>query len=109
MAIIHKFRRRARRTSKIPRYGLRLFTTGTTPRSIRALRNLQEICDKALKGRYRLEVIDIYQEPGRASESDILAAPTLIKYEPPPIRRIIGDLSDREKVMANLVLAEAAR
>jgi circadian clock protein KaiB len=88
---------------------LRLFTTGTSPRSMRALRNLHEICEGNLKGHYRLEVIDIYQEPGRASESDIIAAPTLIKDQPLPARRLIGDLSDRPKVLLTLAIASESK
>ena len=90
-------------------YVLRLFTTGTTPRSTRAIQNLRDICEALLKGRYRLEVIDIYQEPGRASEADIIAAPTLIKEEPLPMRRLIGDLSDRAKVISNLAIAVGSK
>jgi circadian clock protein KaiB len=95
---------KAKRSRKPARYLLRLFTTGTTPKSTRALRNLRDICESSLKGRYYLEVIDIYQEPGRASESDIIAAPTLIKDQPLPMRRMIGDLSDRPKVLLNLAI-----
>jgi circadian clock protein KaiB len=90
-------------------YVLRLFTTGSSPRSTRALRNLHEICESNLKGRYHLEVIDIYQEPGRASESDIIAAPTLIKDRPLPERRMVGDLSDRPKVLLSLAIASGAK
>jgi circadian clock protein KaiB len=90
-------------------YLLRLFTTGTSPRSTRALRNLHEICESNLKGRYHLEVIDIYQEPGRASESDIIAAPTLIKDKPLPERRMVGDLSDRPKVLVSLAIAGGSK
>ena len=90
-------------------YLLRLFTTGTSPRSTRALRNLHEICESNLKGRYHLEVIDIYQEPGRASESDIIAAPTLIKDKPLPERRMVGDLSDRPKVLLSLAIAGGSK
>jgi circadian clock protein KaiB len=90
-------------------YVLRLFTTGTTPRSTRAIRNLHEICEAILKGRYELEVIDIYQEPGRASENDIIAAPTLLKDEPAPARRMVGDLSDREKVLSHLDIMKATK
>ena len=109
MAIIRRLHPRVPRTGQTPKanpeqqpYVLRLFTTGTTPRSTKALRNLREICEMKLKGRYKLEVIDIRQEPGRASASDIIAAPTLIKEEPPPQRRLIGDLSDRMKVLVGL-------
>ena|SRR5580704_12042426 len=92
-----------------PDFILRLFTTGTTPRSTRALRNLRDICEALIKGRYRLEVIDIYQEPGRASEADIIAAPTLIKEEPQPPCRMVGDLSDRDKVISNLAIGAGSK
>lgn len=91
------------------RYVLRLFTSGTTPRSTRAIRNLCEICEANLKGQYDLEVIDIYQQPGRATESDIIAAPTLIKEQPLPTRRMIGDLSDRPKVLLNLAIGGGSK
>ena len=110
MAKIHQLKPGARAKaskSKPARYMLRLFTSGTTPRSTRALRNLREICETDLKDRYDLEVIDIYQEPGRATESDIIAAPTLIKEEPLPMKRLIGDLSDRPKVLLSLAIARA--
>jgi circadian clock protein KaiB len=90
-------------------YMLRLFTSGTTHRSARAVRNLRDICETDLKGNYDLEVIDIYQEPGRATESDIIAAPTLIKEEPPPIKRMVGDLSDRPKVLYYLAIAGGSK
>jgi len=112
MARIHRLIPKARRKRKAAdgaHYVLRLFTTGTTPRSTRALRNLSEICETNLKGRYDLEVIDICQKPGRATESDIIAAPTLIKDEPPPSRRMVGDLSDRPKVLLNLALAGGSK
>ena len=108
MAKIHQLRPRvhARASKSKPgRYMLRLFTSGTTPRSTRALQNLREICETDLQGNYDLEVVDIYQEPGRATESDIIAAPTLIKEEPPPTKRMIGDLSDRPKVLLGLAIA----
>ena len=97
------------RTGTRSDYVLRLFTTGTTPRSTRAIRNLRDICEALLKGRYRLEVIDIYQEPGRASEADIIAAPTLIKEEPLPAVRVVGDLSDRNKVISHLAIVGASK
>jgi circadian clock protein KaiB len=83
---------------------LRLFTSGSTPRSTRALQNLRDICETDLQGNYDLEVVDIYQEPGRATESDIIAAPTLIKEEPLPTKRMVGDLSDRPKVLLGLAI-----
>ncbi|HLK85382.1 MAG TPA: circadian clock KaiB family protein [Candidatus Binataceae bacterium] len=106
MGRIHQLKARAAgRRPRTQTYVLRLFTTGSTPRSTRALRNLREICDSGIKGEYRLEVVDICQEPGRASEANIIAAPTLVKYQPPPTCRVIGDLSDRDKVMTTLNLA----
>lgn len=108
MGDLHPLRRgsRARASQKKgPPYLLRLFTTGSTPRSTRAIQNLRDICEGMLKGRYTLEVIDIYQEPGRASEADIIAAPTLIKDEPQPPRRMVGDLSDRDRVISGLSIA----
>jgi circadian clock protein KaiB len=107
MAKLHRLKPKSAAHSKKPNrlYVLRLFTTGTTARSTRAVKNLSEICESTLKGDYDLEVIDIYQEPGRASESDIVAAPTLIKVQPLPVRRIVGDLSDRNKVLLNLAIA----
>ena len=105
MAKIHQLRKAPRAAVRRPaRYLLRLFTTGDTPRSTRALMNLREICESNLKGRYYLEVIDIYQEPGRASQADIIAAPTLIKDEPLPRRKMVGDLSDRPRVLLNLAI-----
>jgi circadian clock protein KaiB len=110
VAKIHHLKPGARaKNPKRQSYLLRLFTTGTSPRSTRALRNLHEICESNLKGRYQLEVIDIYQEPGRASESDIIAAPTLIKDQPLPERRMVGDLSDRPKVLLSLAIAGGSK
>ena len=85
-------------------YVLRLYVTGMTPRSERAVRNLQAICDEYLDGRYDLDVIDIYQQPVLTKGEQIVAAPTLIKKLPLPMRRIIGDMSDRERVLLGLDL-----
>jgi circadian clock protein KaiB len=87
-----------------PQYVLRLYVTGLTPRSVRAITNIKEICEEHLKGRYDLQVIDIYQQPVLARGEQIIAVPTLIKKLPPPLRRIIGDLSDRERVLIGLDL-----
>ena len=84
------------------KYVLRLYVTGTTPKSMRAIRNIKKLCEEHLKGRYELEVVDIYQEPGAARDEDILATPTLVKKLPLPIRRLIGDLSDMEHVLVGL-------
>jgi len=112
VAKIHHIGSRGRTKASKPkagRYMLRLFTSGTTPRSTRAVQNLREICETNLEGNYDLEVVDIYQEPGRASESNIVAAPTLIKEEPPPTKRMIGDLSDRPRVLLGLAIAGKSR
>ncbi len=86
------------------RYTLRLFVTGMTPRSLRAIENIKRVCEHSLKDRYSLEVVDIYQHPELASSAQIIAAPTLIKDLPLPLRRIIGDLSDQDKVLVGLDL-----
>jgi circadian clock protein KaiB len=90
------------------RYVLRLYVTGMTPRSVRALANLRAICDEHLTDRYDLEVIDIYQQPALTRGEQIVAAPTLIKKLPLPSRRIIGDMSDRDRVLSGLDLPAAA-
>ena len=88
------------------RYILRLYITGTTSRSMLAITNLKMICKEYLKGRYELEVIDLYQNPSLAKDEQIIAAPTLIKKLPLPFRRIIGDMSNKEKVLFGLDLRE---
>jgi circadian clock protein KaiB len=75
-----------------------------TPRSIQAIDNLKKICEEQLHGRYTLEVIDISQQPAAVRKEEILATPTLIKELPKPIRRIIGDLSNRERILIGLNL-----
>jgi len=94
----------AARTPPAERYVLRLFVTGMTSRSARAVNNLRAICDEYLEGRYDLEVIDIYQQPLLAKGEQIIAAPTLIKKLPLPMRRIIGDMSNRDAVLLGLHL-----
>jgi circadian clock protein KaiB len=83
-------------------YVLRLFITGTTPRSARAIQNIRKICEEHLAGRYDLEVIDIYQHPEHARAEQIIVTPTLVKKLPLPLRRLIGDLSDTDRVMVGL-------
>jgi len=85
-------------------YILRLYVTGMTPRSARAVHNVRAICDEYLDGQYDLEVIDIYQQPALTKGEQIVAAPTLIKKLPLPMRRIIGDMSNRERVLLGLDL-----
>jgi len=88
------------------RYKLRLFITGTTPRSTRAIENMRRICEEKLQGRYDLEVVDVYQNPEATRELQVVATPTLVKILPEPLRRIIGDLSDEERVLAGLDLIQ---
>ncbi len=85
-------------------YRLRLFVAGVTPRSERTIRNLRRICQAHLAGRFDLEIVDIYQQPHLAEDSQIIAAPTLLKLRPLPLRRIIGDLSDESRVLRGLDL-----
>jgi circadian clock protein KaiB len=86
-------------------YHLSLYVTGSTARSMRALANVKQICEEHLGGQYRLEVIDLYQQPALASAEQILAAPTLVKKSPLPLRRIIGDMSDQQRVLRGLGVA----
>ncbi len=84
------------------KYVLRLYVTGMTSRSTQAIRNIKKICEEYLKGHYELEVIDIYQQPELAREGELIAAPTLVKKLPVPIRKLIGDMSNTEKVLVGL-------
>lgn len=85
-------------------YLLRLYVTGTTPRSARAIQNIRAICEEQLRGHYDLEVIDIYQHPEMAKPAQVVVTPTLVKQLPKPVRKLIGDLSDEERVLAGLDL-----
>ena len=85
-----------------PHYGLRLFVTGTTPRSARAIQNIRTICEAYLPGCYDLEVIDIYQHPEHVKAEQIVVTPTLVRHLPQPVRKLIGDLSDTARVLAGL-------
>lgn len=92
---------------KTGRYVLRLYVTGTTPHSARAIVNIRKICEQHLQGRYDLEVVDISQNPTLAEGEQIIAAPTLIKELPLPLRRFIGDLSQTERILVGLDLRTA--
>jgi circadian clock protein KaiB len=81
---------------------LRLYIAGQTPRSIKAFANLKRICEEHLKGRYRIEVIDLIQHPQLAAGDQILAVPTLVRLLPEPVRKIIGDLSNTDRVLVGL-------
>jgi circadian clock protein KaiB len=86
------------------KYLLKLFVTGKTPRAELAIANIKRICDEELSGRYQLEIIDVLENPEAAETEKILATPTLIKQLPPPLRRVIGDLTDKEKVLFGLAV-----
>lgn len=86
------------------RWNLRLYIAGTTPKSMDALRNLQQICETHLNRKYRVEVIDLLENPQLAAGDQILAIPTLVRRLPPPLKRIIGDLSNTERVLIGLDL-----
>jgi circadian clock protein KaiB len=90
--------------SRQARYGLRLYVSGSTLKSALAVENIKRICEQYLKNRYDLEVIDIYQQPNLAREEQIVAVPTLIKRLPPPLRRLVGDMSSLKKVLFGLDL-----
>ena len=81
---------------------LRLYVAGQTPKSVAAIANLRRICESHLSGRYTIEVIDLVKQPRMARQDDVIAIPTLVRRLPPPIRRIIGDLSNEERVLVGL-------
>ena len=89
----------------IEKYVLRLYVAGNTLRSMRAIQMLKKICEKYLEGRYEMEIIDIYQQPEILEKDHIFAVPTLIKELPPPLQKLIGDLTNVEKVIIALDLA----
>jgi circadian clock protein KaiB len=88
--------------SAAPTFLLKLYVTGTSPRTKQAIENLHHICEQELHGRYELQIIDVLEHPQVAEDEKILATPTLIKQLPLPLRRVIGDLSDKEKVLFGL-------
>jgi len=96
------FERALRAQPEAEHYLLRLYVTGTTPRSARAIQNIRAICEEKLQGRYDLEVIDIYRHPEQAKPEQVVVTPTLVKKLPLPVRKLIGDLSDAERVLVGL-------
>ena len=90
----------------LPEYILRLYVTGSSPRSLRAISNLKRLCEEHLRGHYELQVIDIYKHPDAVREEQIIAAPTLVKRLPAPLRRFIGDLSNQQKLLIGLGINE---
>ena len=97
---------KASKKAKEEKYVLRLYVTGMTTKSKRAIQNIKKICEEHLQGCYDLEVIDIYRNPVLAKGDQIIATPTLIKKLPVPIRKFIGDLSEMEKILMGLDLRE---
>jgi len=85
-------------------YHLRLYVAGQSPKSVRAVENLRKVCEEYLAGRYTIELVDLLENPQLARGDEIIAVPTLVRKLPEPIRRIIGDLSDTEKVLVGLQL-----
>jgi circadian clock protein KaiB len=92
------------RKNQSKRYVLQLFVAGRTPKSLDAIANIKRACEVDLKGRYVLEVIDLYQQPELADDEQIIAVPTLIRKLPAPLRRVIGDMSNTERVLVGLDL-----
>lgn len=86
-------------------YDLRLYVAGQTPKSMAAFANLKHICEVHLAGKYRIEVVDLMKKPQRAKDDQIIAIPTLVRRLPEPIRKIIGDLGDRERTLVGLELS----
>jgi circadian clock protein KaiB len=89
------------------RHKLRLYVAGATPRSLRAVQNVKRICEAQLGDRYDLEVVDVYKEPGRLAADQVIAIPTLIKFAPGAVKRLIGDLSQEDQVRKGLGLLAA--
>ena len=98
------FEKSAAGTPAEERYVLRLYVTGMTPRSTEAFATIKALCEDRLLGRYELEVIDIYQHPQLAIDEQIIAVPTLVKKLPAPLRRLVGDLSNKDRVLLGLDL-----
>lgn len=95
---------RAAREGSKETYVLRLFVAGITPKSEKAIRSVKEICEEHLRGRYELEIVDIYQQPEALRQEQVVVAPTLVKKLPLPLRRLIGDMANKEKVLVGLDL-----
>jgi circadian clock protein KaiB len=111
MAAAHKTVKKAARKPaaavrrpREPTWRLRLYIAGQTPKSLAALANLKLLCNDHLKGRYEIEVVDLFKSPQLAAGDQILAVPTLVRKLPPPLKKIIGDLSDTERVLVGLDL-----
>jgi circadian clock protein KaiB len=88
----------------LPHYALTLFVTGATPRSLRAVANVQEFCGRELEGAYDLEIVDLYEQPERAQPANVIVAPTLIRHEPQPVKLLVGDMSDTHRLHTTIVV-----
>ncbi len=93
----------------LPAYEFHLYVTGTTPNSLNAINNIREICEQFISGQYELKIIDLYNDPQAARKDQIIAIPTLIRKKPLPEKRIIGDLSDTDKVMDEMDILKMSR
>jgi circadian clock protein KaiB len=100
---VERFEKALRSRSR-EKYVLRLYVAGMSPRSVQAIESIKKICEENMPGRYELDIIDIYQQPIFAKEGQIVAAPTLIKELPPPISKLVGNMSDKERVLVGLDL-----
>lgn len=99
-----RFERLLEHAFRVRHFSLRLYITGASMRSNRAVAAIRALCEEFLPGKYDLEIVDLYQQPVKAGDAQIIAAPTLVKMLPKPLKRFIGDLSDRKKIMAGLDL-----
>ena len=99
---------RTKRKAASSQYALRLYVAGQTPRSLQALSNLKRICEEYLSGNYRVEIIDLLKRPQLAAGDQILAIPTVVRAIPKPARKIVGDLSDTERVLMGLDVRPAS-
>jgi circadian clock protein KaiB len=99
---VQKFEEALSRQPVAERYALSLYVTGSTPKSLRAIQNIRALCEEKLHGRYELKVIDIYQHPEQIRNRQIIVTPTLIKKLPLPLRRLIGDLSNTDRLLLGL-------
>jgi circadian clock protein KaiB len=86
------------------KYVLRLYVTGLTARSMRAIRAVREVCEQSLTGQFELEIIDVYQQPARIMNDHVVAIPTLVRQQPAPTRYIVGDMTDRQRLLKGLGL-----
>jgi circadian clock protein KaiB len=99
---VKEFERALSRQPVAARYVLSLFVTGSTPKSLRAIQNIQTLCEERLPGCYELKVVDIYQHPEQVKPEQIVVTPTLIKELPLPLRKLIGDLSNKDRLLLGL-------